>query len=307
MTVSSSSSRVRAESVADRPRRPKPASHRPRSVSSAGRSVGPVPSSSGKCTVPMPRSTLGSTAHRSATARARASRVRRPDSPMPARVASSPATSAISLPDFRYPSALPRSTWRGSRTTSRRAASSTSAVGPSVRSTCRTALVSTVETPCSAAKPTARAARTASPRPRWETSSTTRSVCATTARQRSRCPRARSGRRTASARPTSESGPSKTNTPPAAACSAIRSELQTGRPRSPARWVALTSRHNAAHPPACCAISVTRGCRRSTNAPPRAGVRRRGPSPDPPATARSTPKIGRSPADMHAFANLTAP
>ena len=46
----------------------------------------------------------------------------------------SSATSAISLPDLRNPSALPRSTWRRSSGTSRRAASRTSTVGASARS-----------------------------------------------------------------------------------------------------------------------------------------------------------------------------
>ena len=97
---------------------------------------GSVTSSSGKCTSPSPRSARGSTAHRSATARVRASRERAADSPLPIPASrhSSSATAAISLPDLRNPSALPRSTWRTSSGTSRRAASRTSTVTASVRS-----------------------------------------------------------------------------------------------------------------------------------------------------------------------------
>ena len=60
---------------------------------------------------------------------------------------------------------------------------------------------------------------------------------------------------------------------PAAACtcSAIRSSVVTGLPRSPRRWVAETSRHSAAQPTRSWASRVTRGWRGSTEAPPRAG------------------------------------
>ncbi len=109
---------------------------------------------------------------------------------------------------------------------------------------------------------------------------------------------------------------------------ASRSGLVTGTPRSPRRWVSVTSRHSAAQPtpgavppPRPRASTVTRGRRGSTIAPPRAGVRDRGrgrpasgPWPDPPtapnasgSTARSTPSTGAMPARPHAVANRTAP
>ena len=55
-----------------------------------------------------------------------------PASPASRQISS--AISCICLPDLRKPSALPRSTWRRSRATSRRAASRTSTVGASSRS-----------------------------------------------------------------------------------------------------------------------------------------------------------------------------
>src|SRR6185312_5170957 len=104
------------------------------------------------------------------------------------------------------------------------------------------------------------------------------------------------------------------------------SEL-TGSPRVPRRWVALVSRHNDRQPAPSRARKVTRGSRGSTLAPPRAGARRacdariRGGTGPPTAVARaggsvvskagaiarSTPKIGRTPADRQARANFTAP
>ena len=73
--------------------------------------------------------------------------------------------------------------------------------------------------------------------------------------------------------PARRPGPSSTRTSPPATCSATRSRVHTGSPRSPARWVAETSRHTAAQPRRPLARKVTRGSRRSRKAPPRAGVR----------------------------------
>ena len=102
---------------------------------------------------------------------------------------------------------------------------------------------------------------------------------------------------------------------------ASRSGVVTGMPRSPRRWVSVTSRHSAAQPtpsagppPRPRASTVTRGRRGSTMAPPRTGVRGR--AAGRPAsgrvgasgsTARSTPSTGATPARPHAVAKRTAP
>ena len=82
---------------------------------------------------------------------------------------------------------------------------------------------------------------------------------------------------------------------------ASRSGLVTGTPRSPRRWVSVTSRHSAAQPtpgavppPRPRASTVTRGRRGSTMAPPRTGVRGRGrgrpaSGPVPPARGAAAP------------------
>ncbi len=109
----------------------------------------------------------------------------------------------------------------------------------------------------------------------------------------------------------------------AALCRLVSATHLTGEPRSPRRWVAETSRHNAAHPALSWASRVTRGCRGSTDAPPLAGWARPGwgrpapriegwtiggPASSPlGSTARSTPSTGRMPADCAARANFTAP
>ena len=98
-----------------------------------------------------------------------------------------------------------------------------------------------------------RAARGRSSGPRCDTTSSSRSSRSTTSRHRARTSRARSGRRAVSARATSDPGPSMTSSPPVpdrarATCSATRSSVVTGVPRSPRRWVAETSRHSAAQP-----------------------------------------------------------
>ena len=167
-----------------------------------------------------------------------------------------------------------RSTCRAVSGTSRRAASSTSAVGASRASTYRTALLSTTGTPCSAANRSIACARERSPWPRWCTTSSTSRPGPNAARQESRWATARSVRPVSSARPTGESGPSSAISP--GACSAaIASEL-TGSPRVPRRWVALVSRHSDRQPAPSRARKVTRGSRGSTLAPPRAGARRAG-------------------------------
>ena len=208
--------------------------------------------------------------------------------------------------------------------------------------------------------------------PPWWTTSTASPSRGSRARQVASRSRARSRRPASTARPTSESGPSSTSSrlgsrstlgsrslatscdlrtvSPASGvrepCAsrtksesagwdqvASRSGLVTGTPRSPRRWVSVTSRHSAAQPtpgavppPRPRASTVTRGRRGSTIAPPRTGVRGRGagrpasdPDAGPPAvplparpgtsgsTARSTPSTGAMPARPHAVANRTAP
>ena len=86
--------------------------------------------------------------------------------------------------------------------------------------------------------------------------------------------------------------------------------MVTGRPRSPARWVAETSRQIAAQPALPVARNVARGSRSSRNAPPRTGVRGRRSLPgvrEGSAYARSTPSTGRIPAARQALVNFTAP
>ncbi len=281
-----------------------PASQRRRSEESA--ETPPVESSnSGKCTSPSPRSARGSSAHRSAIVRVSASNRRAAAAGSAASPATRPISSAIScicLPDLRNPSALPRSRWRRSRATRRRAASSTSTVTASRRSAYRTALVSTADSPASRAMPAIRAACGVVPGPqsprrpgsRCETSSTTRWERGTSARHGSSAARARSSRRRVAATASSDPGPSSTIRSPLASSSATsgsspRSRLcrsRTGDPRSPASWTAEISRHTAAHPArpprvSAAARNVARGspprsAGRSRNAPPRAGVLRSG-------------------------------
>ena len=133
-TLPDALARGRAVAVADRALAAG-AQHASASASAAA-AVQTGHSSSGKCTSPSPRSARGSRAQRSATARVRASSRCGPsdDPSSPASRQISSATSSICLPDLRKPSALPRSRWRRSRATSRRAASRTSTVGASRRS-----------------------------------------------------------------------------------------------------------------------------------------------------------------------------
>ena len=180
-----------------------------------------------------------------------------------------------------------RSRWRGSSGTRRRAASRTSTVTASPGSACRTAAVSTAGSPASAASPSRRAAW---PRlagvpsgPPWWTTSMTMLPRGSTSIQACSRARARSGRRSSRARPTSDPGPSSTvraRSPlrGSVACSASSAALLTGAPRSPDRWVLVTRRHKRPHPapgaapPACPrARTVTRGWRGSTSTPPRTG------------------------------------
>ena len=250
--------------------------------------VAPPPASnSGKWTSPNPRSVRGSRAHRSAITRVWASsrRASRSLSPSPDNRQISSAISCICLPDLRKPSALPRSRWRRSSATRRRAASRTSTTGASRRSAYRTALVSTAPTPARRAIPAIRAACWEVPGPqtrscartRWETSSSRRFSAGTNSRQRPSAASARSSRRRVAAIPTSEAGPRSTTTSPLCRCGASRVRSATGRPLSPASWVAETSRQIAAQParpPAepACARRVTRGSTGSRKAPPLTGL-----------------------------------
>ena len=231
-----------------------------------------------------------------------------PPEAIPDRCTTSCATRRMCAPSARWPSPLARSRCRESSGTSRRIASSTSTTGAWSRSAWRTALASTAGRSCSRAKPSIRAAaveeygspRVGAPdrslaasarsRARWLTTSIARRR-PNTARHGASAAAARSGRRRASARPTSESGPSSSTRP--SACSATTSKVVTGAPRctsgtrargarstgsgacgrSP-RWAAETSRHSEAHPVRPRASRTTRGWRGSTSLPPRAGVRR---------------------------------
>ena len=127
------------------------------------------------------------------------------------------------------------------------------------------------------ARPVIRAAWGEEPGPdpgsRWETTSTASCSGPTRSSQRARTSRPRSSRRNVAARPSSEAGPSRTRTSRPATCSATSSGVQIGVPRSPAAWVAETSRHTAAHPLRPLARKVTRGSRWSREAPPLVGVR----------------------------------
>ena len=148
MVSSSSSSRFQIRIRGAEPKRaPIADSVRLRSAMSAEGAEVSERVNSGKCTSPMPRSVRGSSAHRSATARVRASSRRaasllpEPGIPGPARRQISSATSCICLPDLRKPSALPRladgPTSRRCEEpsgTRRRVASRTSMVGASSRS-----------------------------------------------------------------------------------------------------------------------------------------------------------------------------
>ncbi|CAM5681045.1 hypothetical protein SBADM41S_04291 [Streptomyces badius] len=115
---------------------------------------------------------------------------------------------------------------------------------------------------------------------------------------------ARSGRPAASACPTSESAPRRTNS------------SSSGQDRSsqvtPWSDAAVTSRHSSAQPRSVRARNTARCGASATNAPPREGAVRcrfTGPGSDAgmPGTARSTPNSGRIPASAHALAKRTAP
>ena len=129
------------------------------------------------------------------------------------------------------------------------------------------------------ARPAIRAACGEDPGPdpgsRWETTSTISCPGPTRSSHRASTSRPRSSRRSVAARPSSEAGPSSTRTSRPATCSATSSGVHTGVPRSPAAWVAETSRHTAAQPLRPLARKVTRGSRGSREAPPRVGVRDR--------------------------------
>ncbi len=149
-------------------------------------------------------------------------------------------------------------------------------------------------------------------------------------RQRSRTARARSGRAGQGGAAHLGVGAEqdgrarrRAGSPGRSACSPTQRRGSVDRPtaRSPRRWVADTSRHSRPQPAAAgssgarsapSARTVTRGCRGSTLAPPRTGVRRAGqpsavrgagsaqagtPASRPVgSTARSTPRIGAIPA-----------
>ena len=148
-----------------------------------------------------------------------------------------------------------RSRWRGSSGTRRRAASRTSTVTASPGSACRTAAVSTAGSPASAARPSRRAAW---PRlagvpsgPPWWTTSMTMLPRGSTSIQACSRARARSGRRSSRARPTSEPGPSSTvraRSPVrgSVACSASSAALLTGGAALPGQ---VGAGHQAAQPP----------------------------------------------------------
>ena len=180
------------------------------------------------------------------------------------------------------------------------------------RSAIRTALVSTAGRPWSSASATSRAAWSSEPTPppstSWQVGATTSVSRGSAARHRESSATASSTRPSAAARPSVESAPSCTTSSPVAAACAIWSIVASAAPRSPVRWIAETSRHNAAQPAFDLAVTTTRGWRASRSCPPRTGVcPRRGSGATSAGTARSTPITGAMPAARHAFANRIAP
>ena len=258
----------------------------------------------------MPRSGRACWVHSSATreviATSRSARDRSP--PVTSR-----ALACIAAVLARWPASVTRSRWRESSTTSRRAASSRSTVRTWSGSAWRTAAVSTAGRPAASARPSRWAACERHPGvpsgPPWRTTST-----ASPSRGQQRLPgreevagplaapgehrpadvgvgaeqheqparlRSRLVRRTRDFGQRSAAG---ARPEPRVGQVASRSGLVTGTPRSPRRWVSVTSRHSAAQPtpgavppPRPRASTVTRGRRGSTIAPPRTGVRERGP------------------------------
>ena len=171
----------------------------------------PRTSGSGRWTAPMPRSSrrcwTHSVARRVVIASSRSARAVSPPVAVRARACMSPVVA-------RWPASVTRSRWRESRTTRRRAASRTSTVRTCPGSACRTAAVRTAGTPAASARASSREAWERQPGvpsgPPWRTTSTTRPSRGSRARQRSRRSRARARWPARTARPTSESGPSRT-------------------------------------------------------------------------------------------------
>ena len=325
MTPSSSSSRASVVPSRAMPRRPKPglaalAQHRVGGPGPVWRPA-PLTSSSGKWTSPMPRSARGSTAHRSASARVRASRPRPPSV--------SPARARDLLGDLRHLLAALEARLGvgavdvaavegdqpaggvedvgGGRVGAVGVADDVGEHGGGARPRWRS--------------PRARAARPASPCARWDTTSTS---TASAPEHVAPAVEVAAG----------DVGPAGGEGPAELGAGAEQDgegaglgggpgvlgdevEAVTGVPRSPARWVADTSRHSAAQPRPSRASSTTRRQRQAARAaveerpaagrvwragagPGRAGpVRRRGPGGtgrSSGATARSTPNTGRTPA-----------
>ncbi|CAM5417650.1 hypothetical protein SLAVM298S_03042 [Streptomyces lavendulae subsp. lavendulae] len=288
-----------------------PASHRWRSsrIAPPGPVSAPTTSGSGKCGRPRPRSATGSRTHSSPARTVSASRAAARPGPAPDASAIRSASARIVAGSFSQRS--PQSSLRRSIGRSSRPASSTSAIRCCAGSAYRTAFDSTAGTPSRSARPSVRAASRSEPGPVPGTpqhTASSRRFTPASPRHGTISRSARSGRPADRARTGSESGPNRTSSSSSAYCPSV-SQDTTGGP--PAACAADTRRQSRAHPAALRASSVTRSGGSTTCAPPRTGVRD---FPVEPlrsgvwgATATSTPKTGRMPAALAAFANRTAP
>ena len=288
----------------------------------------------------MPRSLRGSSAHRSATARVRASSRLASCSLSLASPASRQISSAIScicLPDLRKPSALPRA-GAGADVAQGGRARAGPVAGPrrarrrwgrrgGRRSAPRWSAPSTGRPPGDAGHPRGvrRGAGPPVARARAEPVGDQLDDQVVPGHQASSHGverRQRRGRRGAGSRPrparrTARAAPARHR--PRGGAPAGRA-VATGRPRSPARWVAETIRHSAAQPALPLARNVTRALPallgRQVAGPPAARRRttrgrrhlagRATPVAMVGATARSTPSTGRMPA-RHGRRGRTSP
>jgi hypothetical protein len=220
---------------------------------------------SGRWTPPIPRSIAGSRTHSLARATVAASRSRAPSrtvlvppaSPGPEAWTMSQATAYIAGVGARWPAVVTRSRWRTSRATSRRAASRTSTVAASAGSAWRTCCREHDRDAQCRGRGRASGRHAQARRGALRTAVAHRLQGQGASRQDRAPPGsawyAAARRLARTARPTSESGPSRTiraagSSPTGAASSASNAGVVTGLPRSPDKWVPVTSRQSRAQP-----------------------------------------------------------
>ena len=229
-------------------------------------------------------------------------------------------TLAISSGVLRYPSALRRLEWCWASGTCWRTASMTSATLASSRRRYRAAWWATARSPSSSASAKVRRATSSSPGARWWVTPTSSRSGPTTSIQRRASTRAASPRPSPSSRPTGDRSVSMTNSPSVAPSRWLAaSQRRCGSDRTEDRWCSVTVRLRVANPSMSAAISVTRGASSSSHAWPDPGPMARPipladarliPQPGRSSSgcsARSAPKMGRTPSAAQAWATRTPP